>query len=38
MNFLADADGYDPSETHEMVVAHTLAEDILPNFTSAESS
>lgn len=38
VNFVADADGYNLSETDEMMVTDTLAEDTLPNFTSAGGS
>lgn len=38
VGFLADADGYNPCETDEMVVIDTLAEDTLHNLTSAKSS
>lgn len=38
VSFLADVDGYNPSETDEIVVIDTLAEDTLHNFTFAKSS
>lgn len=37
VNFLADADGYNPSESDEVVVTDTLAEDSPPNFTSEQA-
>lgn len=38
VSLLADVDGCNPSETGEIVVIDTLAEDTLDNFTSAKSS
>lgn len=37
VNFLADADGYNHSESDEVVVTDTLAEDTLLNFTSEKA-